>query len=277
MSVRKADPNKRHGAMGNNTLSRRFGGTMAIVTLMIAVAIPLTAMAKPDKITICHAAGQDGTDHFVTLDLSPQSVYGSGGHLEENGTPRAGHQGDHLGPCADDSTTTSEDTEPTHATDGGSTSTTLPDDNTTIPGDEQAETTETTAPLDTTTTTSGEGGAEVESTVVTTSTTAGPATTSTSPEPELAGRGSLDGSGGDDEPELEAARDVSVGGEHVAAATLPFTGVDQSLVIPGTLFLLAGVAVVFLSGGLVELSGAHVAGDSEGIRLGLHRGRHESA
>jgi hypothetical protein len=265
--------------MGNNTLSRAFGGTIVIVTLMIAVAIPLTAMAKPDKITICHAAGQDGTDHFVTLDLSSQSVYGNGGHFEENGTPRAGHQGDHLGPCADNSTTTSEDTEPTHATDGGSTSTTLPDDQTTIPGDEQeelTETTETTAPLDATTTTSGEYGAEVESTVVTTSTTGDPGTTSTSPEPELADRGSLDGSGGDGEPEV-GPRDVSVGGGQVASATLPFTGVAQSLVIPGTLLLLAGAAVVFLSGGLVELSGAHLAGDSEGIRLGLHRGRHESA
>ena len=51
------------------------------------------------KIIICHAAGQDGTTHYQTLDISYNAVYGQGGHFYENGTPRAGHENDHLGAC----------------------------------------------------------------------------------------------------------------------------------------------------------------------------------
>ena len=51
------------------------------------------------KITICHAAGRDGTTHYRTLDISYNAVYGPGGHFNENGTPRAGHENDHLGAC----------------------------------------------------------------------------------------------------------------------------------------------------------------------------------
>ncbi len=52
-----------------------------------------------DKITICHAAGQDDTLRFVTLTLNEHAVYGQAGHFYENGTPQAGHENDYFGEC----------------------------------------------------------------------------------------------------------------------------------------------------------------------------------
>ncbi|WP_435770589.1 hypothetical protein [Nocardioides sp. SYSU DS0651] len=66
------------------------------------LAVVLTAspaQADNHQITICHAAGQAGTDQFVTLTISENAVYGPGGHFNENGTPRAGHEQDYLGAC----------------------------------------------------------------------------------------------------------------------------------------------------------------------------------
>jgi len=60
--------------------------------------------APPDKITICHAAGLDGTTHFIELNLPPNAVYGqndASGHFNEDGSTAAGHEDDHLGPCDD--------------------------------------------------------------------------------------------------------------------------------------------------------------------------------
>lgn len=52
-----------------------------------------------EKVTICHAAGREGTTKFVTLNLAYPAVYGEAGHFYENGTPRAGHEDDYLGAC----------------------------------------------------------------------------------------------------------------------------------------------------------------------------------
>lgn len=245
--------------MGNETLSRRLGGTMAIATLVVAVAIPLTAVGKADKITICHGAGQAGTDQFVTLELAPQAVYGNGGHFTENGTPRAGHETDHLGPCLDGLTTTTEDTDTTLGSEPGSTGTTVPEE-----------------------TTSTENEVEVAPMAETTSTTAPPETPTTAlpHSPEVAAVGSQADGGGDAQAEVGAAGEFAPGsadsGDDVDAATLPFTGVDQSLILPASLMLLAGAIFIYLTGDLIEASGAHVAVDAESFGLGLHRGRHES-
>ena len=59
----------------------------------------------PNKVTICHAAGQDGTLKYVTLTLGWNAVYGQAGHFYENGTPRAGHENDYLGACIGDTPT----------------------------------------------------------------------------------------------------------------------------------------------------------------------------
>lgn len=71
------------------------------------------ASAGQDKVTICHAAGQAGTTHFVTLTIGAPAVYGPGGHFNENGTPQAGHEQDYMGPCQGDETTTTDTTETT--------------------------------------------------------------------------------------------------------------------------------------------------------------------
>ena len=42
---------------------------------------------KPDKVTICHAAGLEGTTHYETLTIGYEAVYGPAGHFYENGTP----------------------------------------------------------------------------------------------------------------------------------------------------------------------------------------------
>jgi uncharacterized repeat protein (TIGR01451 family) len=57
------------------------------------------ALTTHDKVTLCHAAGRDGTTQFVTLTISYNAAFGQAGHFYEDGTPRAGHEDDYLGPC----------------------------------------------------------------------------------------------------------------------------------------------------------------------------------
>jgi LPXTG-motif cell wall-anchored protein len=65
------------------------------------------------KVTICHAAGQEGTDKYLTLTISEHAVYKDrGGHFYENGTPRAGHENDYFGECKVQETTTTSTTVP---------------------------------------------------------------------------------------------------------------------------------------------------------------------
>jgi hypothetical protein len=66
----------------------------------------VTTNPHPDKVTICHAAGQAGTTKFVTLTIGYEAVYGPGGHFNEDGTPQAGHEQDYFGACQTDTTTT---------------------------------------------------------------------------------------------------------------------------------------------------------------------------
>jgi hypothetical protein len=88
------------------------------IALVLVLTLSSTVIAKSDKITICHAAGQDGTTKFVTLTISENAVYGrkgNAGHFEENGTPRAGHEQDYFGACVAEETpspTSSESASP---------------------------------------------------------------------------------------------------------------------------------------------------------------------
>lgn len=72
---------------------------LAVAGLLILGALAGPASATGQKVTICHAAGQDGTTHYVELTISVNAVYGPGGHFNENGTPQAGHEDDYLGSC----------------------------------------------------------------------------------------------------------------------------------------------------------------------------------
>lgn len=71
---------------------------LVLVGLVFALAGVAPALGA-DKVTICHAAGLAGTTKYVTLTIGRPAVYGPAGHFYENGTPRAGHEQDYLGPC----------------------------------------------------------------------------------------------------------------------------------------------------------------------------------
>jgi len=57
-----------------------------------------------DKLTICHVAGlASDPANYITLTLPYNAVYGKNGesgHFNENGTTKAGHEQDTLGPCS---------------------------------------------------------------------------------------------------------------------------------------------------------------------------------
>lgn len=226
--------------------------------LILAMSVPLTALGKAQKVIMCHAAGQEGTDQYVTLELSEQAVYGNSGHLNEDGTPQAGHEGDHLGPCVEESSTTTAGKTGSDS----DTSTTTP---TTVP--QMTPTTETEAipaiedAPSTTTTTSPEAAAVSQPTTTTTATEQGA-------EPSVGAAGTAN-TGGPQIPTIAAGRKSAA----APAATLPFTGVEDSLIFPASVLLLAGSFLVFATGGS---SGSHVSTASMRFGLGLHRGRHES-
>jgi len=76
----------------------------AIVLFLSSMFTGVAFATKPEKVTICHAAGQEGTDKFLELTIGWEAVYGNAGHFYENGTPRAGHEDDYLGACLGDPT-----------------------------------------------------------------------------------------------------------------------------------------------------------------------------
>lgn len=98
-----------------------------ILSLVTLIALPARGTA-PEMITICHAAGQAGTTMFVEITAAAPAIFGEAGHFFENGTPRAGHEEDTLGPCPVVTTTTQADEETTTSTEE---TTTLPEETTT--------------------------------------------------------------------------------------------------------------------------------------------------
>lgn len=107
------------------------------VLLVAALALFLVGLVLPaagtpaDQVTLCHAAGQEGTTQFVTLTISANAAFGQAGHFNEDGTPRAGHEEDYLGECVVTTTTIPE--EVTTTTADQSTTTTAPAPTTTLP------------------------------------------------------------------------------------------------------------------------------------------------
>ena len=87
------------------------GGVMVMAFGLVAGGVGPAFGGGDDKITICHAAGQEGTTTFVTLHLPEQAVFGQGGHFNENGTPQAGHEDDYMGPCNNTPPTTTGEEE----------------------------------------------------------------------------------------------------------------------------------------------------------------------
>lgn len=77
---------------------------MLLAMGLVATAVPAAAEHDdhPEKVTICHAAGLEGTTHYETLTIGYPAAYGPAGHFYENGTPRAGHEQDYLGECVEE-------------------------------------------------------------------------------------------------------------------------------------------------------------------------------
>jgi len=87
-----------------------------VILSVAALFIPMQEVlaSPPEMVTICHAAGLEGTTQYVTLTLAYPAVYGPAGHFYENGTPRAGHEQDYLGACTEvPSATSTLETTPT--------------------------------------------------------------------------------------------------------------------------------------------------------------------
>jgi LPXTG-motif cell wall-anchored protein len=86
----------------NGEHAKRFllGGLLAATTLAGGLAFASEVQAEqPAMVTLCHAAGLDGTTKFVTLTIPQQAAFGRAGHFNEDGTPRAGHEADYRGAC----------------------------------------------------------------------------------------------------------------------------------------------------------------------------------
>jgi hypothetical protein len=70
------------------------------VTSRIAAPTDASASNNPytgpgagrEKVTICHAAGRAGTTHYVEITVGAPAQYG---HIDEHGTPQAGHEEDY--------------------------------------------------------------------------------------------------------------------------------------------------------------------------------------
>jgi len=259
------DSNTHKQSKSIDRLLPRIGALLVVGSLIYGLGVPLTADGKTEKVTICHAAGQEGTDQYVTLILPYPAVFGNAGHFNENGTARAGHEGDSMGACDIETTTTSTVAPDTVPTSPETTSTTsVPE---TLP----------TVPESTTTTVQEE---VTPTTQFPTTTTVPVSTTTSAPEKDdddvAATETTPSGSDTDDATTEESSDKGDRGPEVAAVETLPYTGVDASVVIPALLMLIMGVGLIAVTSGFGLSSGAHLSTTSSRFGFGLHRGRHES-
>lgn len=72
---------------------------VAFFTAALFFTLSVNMALAVKKVTVCHAAGQAGTTHFVTLEVPPNEGGYPQGHFTEGGTQAAGHEEDYLGPC----------------------------------------------------------------------------------------------------------------------------------------------------------------------------------
>ena len=190
--------------------------------LLLCLALPVLAA---EKVIICHGSGLDDTTQFVTLEISDNAVYGPAGHFEESGTPQAGHEQDHFGPCADEPDVTTTTTGGvTTTTTGGVTTTTAGEVTTTTVG-----VTTTTAQGVTTTTTQGDTSITTTDAVVEEASVVAGLTVTLADQTAAA----------TNQPAVQASVDAA------AITELPFTGVDSGvLALIAVAFALAGTFVL---------------------------------
>ena len=78
-------------------LARRLGW-FAVASLVVASFAPATFAAPGDKLTICHATGSAGNP-FIPIEVDAEAG-DLAPHLDSNGSPLNGHEGDFLLPKA---------------------------------------------------------------------------------------------------------------------------------------------------------------------------------
>lgn len=91
---------------------KRIVSAIAALALVAILAAPAAAN-KPDKVLVCHAAGQAGTTKYVTLEVPANEGGYPQGHFTEGGTTAAGHEDDYLGACEEEPTPTEPQATPT--------------------------------------------------------------------------------------------------------------------------------------------------------------------
>ena len=97
---------KRNKKLKNTAKIFNLLGALLLVVGFMYGGVKTPAQAEaPDKVTICHAAGQEGTLQYVTLTIPYVAAFGPAGHFNEDGTTRAGHENDSMGPCQEDTAT----------------------------------------------------------------------------------------------------------------------------------------------------------------------------
>ena len=88
---------------------------VVLAFIVAAAAIPVALAGSSDPtpgfdpppaghtVTFCHVAGlEEDPANTITITTDEHAAYGPAGHFNENGTPAAGHEEDHLGVCAED-------------------------------------------------------------------------------------------------------------------------------------------------------------------------------
>ncbi len=105
-SVPPGDP-----GISKSRLARRLAILASSALVLSALIVPAASAA--DKVLVCHAAGQAGTTHFVTLEVPANEGGFPQGHFTEDGTTEAGHELDYLGACIEEPTPTDAQPTPT--------------------------------------------------------------------------------------------------------------------------------------------------------------------
>lgn len=75
------------------------GAALIISGLLLSTFVQNAFADTAPKVTICHAAGLDGTTKYTTITIGYNAAYGPAGHFSEPGTPNAGHEDDYEGAC----------------------------------------------------------------------------------------------------------------------------------------------------------------------------------
>jgi hypothetical protein len=241
--------------------------------LFVMSGLSAAANASSDQVTLCHYNGQAGSDSYNTLTLPPNAA---SGHIDENGTPTAGHENDYLGECQNPETTTTVGSETT-TTVGSETTTTVGSETTTTVGSETTTTvgSETTTTANSTIRSAAEEGSSSSGASEAIPTAASPTSTTTT-STTIGGDESTGGSSGSNATSATPAPVATSDTDSTAVEELPLTGASTFLVTPGVLLVMLGVLVVFVSGGFGGGSrAAHVAAEATGFGLGFHRGRHQ--